>query len=181
MRKVVAYELMSVDGVAESPETFVLAWDDVMAENLFRVIGTQDDVVLGRSQHDEWAAYWPTATSDPEFAAFINGVPKHVATSSPLTIPWDATSTIDGPVEDFVAELKHGTGGDIGVHGSITLLHSLLRAGLVDELELVISPVVVGTGRRLFERGEGIHRLELTRSVASPSGALLVGYRAQND
>jgi dihydrofolate reductase len=181
MRKVVAYELMSVDGVVESPDRFVLAWDDVMAENLFRVIGTQDDVVLGRSQHDEWAAYWPTATSDLEFAAFINGVPKHVATSSPLTIPWDATSTIDGSVEDFVADLKQGTGGDIGVHGSVTLLHSLLRARLVDELELVVSPVVAGAGRRLFEDGDGIQRLEFTRSVTSPTGALLVGYRVHHD
>ena len=181
MRKVVAYEMMSLDGVVESPDRFVLAWDDAMAENLFRVIGTQDDVVLGRSQHDEWAAYWPTATSDLEFAAFINGVPKHVATSSPLTIPWDATSTIDGSIDDFVADLKAGTGGDIGVHGSITLVHSLLRAGLVDELELVITPVVAGAGRRLFEHGDGVQRFELTRSVTSPSGALLVGYRVRKD
>jgi dihydrofolate reductase len=181
MRKVVAYELMSVDGVVEAPDQFVLAWDDVMAENLFRVIGTQDDVLLGRSQHDDWAAYWPTATSDLEFATFINAVPKHVATSSALTIPWDGASAIDGAVEDFVADLKHGTGGDIGVHGSITLLHSLLRAGLVDELALVVSPVVAGAGRRLFEHDGGIRRLELTGSVMSPSGALLVGYRVHHD
>jgi dihydrofolate reductase len=129
MRKVVAYELMSLDGVVESPDRFVLEWDDVMSENLFRVIGTQDDVVLGRGQYDEWAGYWPTATSDLEFAAFINGVRKHVATSSPLALPWDAATTIDGSVDDFVADLKQGTGGDIGVHGSISLLHSLLRAG----------------------------------------------------
>ena len=102
--------------------------------------------------------------------------------STPLTIPWDEVSTIDGSVDDFVADLKQGTGGDIGVHGSITLVHSLLRAGLVDELELVVSPMVVGAGRRLFgENGDGRQRLELIRSVASPSGALLVGYRIHHD
>lgn len=97
--------------------------------------------------------------------------------SSALTPPWAATATIGGPVEDFVAGLKRGAGGDIGVHGSITLAQSLMRAGLVDELELVISPVVAGTGRRLFEDAEAVHQLELTHSVTSPSGALLVGYR----
>lgn len=78
MRKIVAYELMSLDGVVESPDRFVMAWDDVMSENLFRVIGTQDDVLLGRGQYDEWATYWATATTDLQFAEFINGVRKHV-------------------------------------------------------------------------------------------------------
>ena len=181
MRKVVAYELMSLDGVVESPDRFVLEWDDVMNENLMQVIGTQDDVLLGRAQHDEWASYWPTATSDLEFAAFINGVRKYVATSSPLSPPWDATAAIDGPVESFVAGLKQGTGGDIGVHGSISLLHSLLRAGLVDELQLVITPVIAGSGRRMFEPGDSVGRLELAQSVTSPSGALLVGYRVPTE
>ena len=84
MRKVVVYELLSLDGVGESPETFVLDyWDEVMDANLAEVIGTQDAVILGRRSYDEWAGYWPTSDVEP-FASFINAVPKFVATSTPL-------------------------------------------------------------------------------------------------
>lgn len=82
MRKVVAYELLSLDGVAEQPDDFVTDWDDVMGENLRRVIATQDTVLLGRRTFDEWAAFWPTSDIEP-FASFINGVQKFVVTSTP--------------------------------------------------------------------------------------------------
>src|SRR5207342_1083036 len=77
-RKVVAYELVSLDGVAEDPDRFITAWDDAMDANLARVIATQDAVVLGRRSYDEWAGFWPGSEIEP-FATFINGVTKHVA------------------------------------------------------------------------------------------------------
>ena len=95
MRKVVVYELLSLDGVGESPETFVLDWDEVMDANLAEVIATQDTVLLGRRSYDEWAAYWPSSDVEP-FASFINAVTKHVATSTPLDGGWAAASAIDG-------------------------------------------------------------------------------------
>lgn len=175
MRKVVGYTLVSVDGVAEAPELFVLDFDAEMEANLGEVIGAQDTVLLGRRMYDEWSDHWPRSDDEP-FADFINTVQKYVASSTPLARRWTNAERIEGPVEDFVRELRAGDGGDIGVHGSIVLTQALLAAGLVDELRLVVAPRVVGRGRRLFEDGVS-HPLELVECTGTPSGSLLVRYR----
>ena len=175
MRKVVAYELLSLDGVAEDPDRFIHDWDDGMDANLAAVIGSQDAVVLGRASYDEWSAFWPTSEIEP-FASFINSVEKHVATSTPLAREWAATAVIDGDLAAFVRELKDRPGGDIGIHASIAVTQALLAAAVVDELRLVIAPVIVGVGRRLLDGIPGL-RLELIDSATSPTGSLLVGYR----
>lgn len=175
MRNVVVYELLSLDGVAETPEEFVTDWDDVMDAHLAAVIATQDAVVLGRRSHDEWAAYWPGSDVEP-FATFINGVTKYVATSAPLTRQWAGSSVIDGGLVEFVRDLTGQPGGDIGVHASISVARSLLAAGVVDELRLVVAPAVVGRGRRLLDGLPAI-RLESIESTTSPTGSLLLGYR----
>jgi len=174
MRKVVAYELVSVDGVAEAPETFLFEFDEVMEANLGEVIATQDTVLLGRRMYDEWSRHWPTSDDQP-FADFINAVQKYVATSTPLSTSWTNAEPIEGSVDAFVRELASGEGGDIGVHGSITLTRSLLAAGLVDELRLLVAPHLAGGGRRLFA-DDVVRSLDLVRSVSSPSGSLLVHY-----
>ena len=174
MRKVVAYMLVSVDGVAEAPDQFVLHCDEVMEANLGDIIGTQDTVLLGRHMYDEWSTYWPTSDDQP-FADFITNVQKYVATSTPLRTQWTNAEPIAGPVEDFVRELKSGDGGDIGVHGSITFTQSLLAAGLVDVVRLLVAPRVAGSGRRLFV-DDVVHALELVQSTGSPTGSLLVHY-----
>ena len=178
MRKVVAYELVSLDGVAEQPDEFITEFDEVMRENLGRVIATQDAVLLGRRTYDDWAAFWPTSDIEP-FASFINGVDKFVVTATTPGLAWANTTIVDGALPEFITELKQQPGGDIGVHGSIALTQSLLEAGLVDELRLVIAPAVHMHGRKLFDRGLP-RRLTLTRHVASPSGYLLVDFRLEN-
>ena len=174
MRKVVVYELVSLDGVAEAPETF-FEWDDVMDASLGEIIATQDAVILGRRSYDEWARFWPTSDIEP-FATFINGVTKHVATSRPLDGDWSNAAAIDRGLVDFVRDLKETDGGDIGVHASISVAQSLLAGGVVDELRLVIAPKVAGGGRRLLD-GVPSLGLEVIRSEASPTGSLLVAYR----
>lgn len=178
MRKVVAYELLSLDGVAEEPDDFIDEFDDVMRENLKRVIDTQDVVVLGRRTYEEWSAFWPSSSIEP-FATFINGVEKLVVTSTVPEHPWAHTTFINGRPEDALSELKQRAGGDIGVHGSIALTQSLLVSGLVDELRLVVAPSVLGRGRRLFDGGAPRH-LALLRSVTSPSGSVLLDYQVRN-
>ena len=91
MRKVVAYELLSLDGVAEKPDGFFADWDAAMEANLAAVIASQDAVILGRRSYDEWAGYWPESDVEP-FATFINGVTKYVATSTPLDRKWANTT-----------------------------------------------------------------------------------------
>lgn len=177
MRRVVAYELLSLDGVAEQPDAFITDFDEVMHENLDRVIATQDSVLLGRRTYDEWAAYWPNGEHEP-FASFINGVEKFVATSTAPDLTWANTTVSDGGLPGIVADLKRRPGGDIGVHGSIALTQSLLELGLLDELRLVIAPALQVQGRKLFNGGLPT-RLALTRHVASPSGYLLVDFRVE--
>jgi dihydrofolate reductase len=174
VRKVVAYELLSLDGVAEDPDKFITDWDDEMQENLGRVIATQDSVILGRRTYDDWAAFWPGSEIQP-FSNFINPVEKFVVTSTPPEDLWTATRVVDGGLADFVTGLRRRPGGDIGVHGSIALTQSLLEQGLVDELRLVIAPDLQMHGRKLFDRGVS-GRLALTRHVTTPSGYLLLDY-----
>ena len=174
MRKVVVYELMSLDGVAEDPDAFVTEWDDVMDANLAAVIATQDVVILGRRSYEEWAGFWPGSDIQP-FAKFINTVVKYVATSAALDPEWANATAIDGGLADFVRDLKDRPGGDIGVHASISVVQALLAAGVVDELRLVIAPRIAGGGRRLLDGLPPIP-LAAVRSVISPTGYLLLDY-----
>ncbi|GAB3051804.1 dihydrofolate reductase family protein [Intrasporangium mesophilum] len=174
-RKVVAGYFLSLDGVAEAPDTFLTAWDDETDASGADLIATQDAVILGRRSYDEWAGFWPSSEIQP-FASFINAVPKYVATSTPLEVEWANSHVIEGELVDFVRHLKAQPGGDIGVHASISVTQALLAAGVVDELRLVVAPTIVGSGKRLFDGLPAI-RLETIRCTASASGHLLVDYR----
>jgi dihydrofolate reductase len=174
VRKVVVYELLSLDGVAEAPDRF-FGWDDALDAELEAVIATQDAVILGRRSYDEWAGFWPTSDIEP-FATFINAVPKHIATSSPLDREWANATVIEGGLVEFVRDLKQQLGGDIGIHASISIAQALLAADLVDELRLVFAPVVVNDGRRLLD-GVPSRKLELLRIERSPTGFVLADYR----
>jgi dihydrofolate reductase len=176
MRKIVVYELLSLDGVAEDPDSFFLDWDEAMDANLAAVIATQDAVILGRRSYAEWAQFWPTSQIQP-FATFINGVTKHVATSTPLDRDWANATVLDGGLVEFVRDLKEQPGGDVGVHASISVARALLAAAdVVDELRLVIAPRIAGRGQRLLDGLPPI-QLESIRSAISPTGYLLVDYR----
>jgi dihydrofolate reductase len=175
VRKVVAYELLSLDGVAETPTDFITDWDDEVEAHLAGVIAEQDAVLLGRRTWDEWAGFWPTSDIEP-FASFINSVQKFVLTSTPLTADWGPTDLVEGDLAAFVNDLKRQPGGDIGVHGSIALAQTLLEERLIDELRLVVAPALQLRGRRLFEKAAQT-RLTLSRSVTSPTGFLLLDYQ----
>ena len=175
-RKVVVYEFMSLDGVAEDVAGLFTEWDDEEVDAAgAAVIATQYAVILGRRSYDEWAPFWPGSTIEP-FASFINSVPKFVATSSPLDAEWANASAIEGGLVDFVRDLKSRPGGDIGVHASISVAQTLLAAGVVDELRLVIAQAVAGIGRKLLD---GLPPIRLTpiRSSISPTGFLLLDLR----
>ena len=174
-RAVVVYELLSLDGVAQDPDEFIDDWDAEMDARLGEVIATQDAVILGRRSYDDWSAYWPGKDIQP-FSDFINPVAKYVATSTPLTREWTNTTVIDGDPVEFVRGLKAQAGGEIGVHASISLARTLLAAGVVDELKLVIAPKIAGSGRRLLDGLPPIV-LEPIRSSISSGGHLLVDYR----
>jgi dihydrofolate reductase len=185
VRKVVLYTLMSLDGAVDDPAAYFSPspannqppdFDPVMDENEAAVTSTQDAVLLGRHMYDEWSSYWPTSDVQP-FADFINGVKKYVLTSTPLSKPWNNAETVSGPIEDVVRDLKALPGGDIGVHGSIQVAQSLLAAGLVDELQLVVGPAVGFPGRRLFESSGDVRRLTLLHARPTLTGSVVLAYR----
>lgn len=175
MRKIVVYELLSLDGVAEDPDSFLVDWDDAMDANLARVIGAQDAVILGRRSYTEWSQFWPDSQIQP-FAAFINAVPKYVATSTPLDRDWANATAVKGGLVEFVRDLKARPGGDVGVHASISVAQALLAADVVDEVRLVIAPRITGRGRRLLDGLPPI-QLESIATEVSPTGYLLADYR----
>ncbi len=177
MRKVVVSEYLSLDGVAEQPDQFVFVsdFDGASEEDFTRTISSQDTVLLGRRTYDDWAAFWPGSDIEP-FASFINPVEKYVFSSTPLETTWTNATVVHGDMIEFVSDLKHQPGNDIGVGGSITMVQSLSEAGLVDELRLVVAPVIHMHGRKLFEKGLPT-RLTLIRHVVSPAGYLTLDYR----
>lgn len=174
-RKVIAGYFVSLDGVAEAADQFITAWDDAMDAAGARLIANQDTVILGRRTYDEWAGYWPTSDVEP-FASFVNAAPKYVATSKPLDGAWANSHVIEGDLVEFVRALKTQPGSDIGVHGSISITRTLLTAGLVDELHLVVAPTIAGKGKQLLADLPAI-RLESTGGTISPTGHLLADYR----
>ena len=185
MRKVVLYTLMSLDGAVDQPDRYfaraqetgeVPEFDAVMIDNEAKIIEAQDAVLLGRHMYDEWSQFWPAADYQP-FADFINKVKKYVVTSTPLSNEWHNAEAVAGPIEDLVRDLKARPGGDIGIHGSIQLAQSMLEAGLVDELQLVVGPAIGCTGRRLFEGTGHTRWLDLLSATPTPSSSLLLAYR----
>jgi dihydrofolate reductase len=174
MRKVVANLFYSIDGVVESPNHWS-GFDEDMGEKINSVIGRQDDVLLGRTTYEEWAGYWPTSTDEP-FASFINNVRKHVVSTSLKEVEWKNARLLAADVAGEVGRLKGNSGRDIGTHGSIRLVQSLLRLGLADELILYIMPTVAGRGRHLFEQGIAPRPLALTDSRVTRTGIAILTY-----
>src|SRR4051794_10200110 len=176
-RNVVLYEIMSLDGFGDDPgegEWFGDA-DGRLIDFLGDVISRQDTVLLGRRTFEKWAPYWPTATMQP-FADFINSTAKVVFSSSAPSVDWAGTTHVSEPAAGCVTELKQRTGGDIGIHGSLSLARGLLAEQLVDELRLVVAPSLAGHGKRLFDGDAGLQRFELLSSERS-GGRLLLHYR----
>jgi dihydrofolate reductase len=179
MRRVVLFQMWSLDGVAEEPSDWLFDVDQAIFDNIAEVIERQDAVLLGRATYDYWAGHWPNEGPEP-FRGFINDTTKYVYTSKPLTAEWsNSVFVVDSAAQEHVRELKEQDGGDIGIHGSISLATSLLDAGLIDDYRLVIAPTLAGRGRRLFDGQQELRRLELIESHRTESGVLLLHYTSR--
>lgn len=179
MRKVVASLFLSLDGVMEKPETWHFPYfNDEMGEVIGEALSSADAFLLGRRTYEEWAAYWPAQPSEGNpMAAAINGLPKYVASTTLQEVAWQNSMLLGEDVAGEVEQLKRQPGKDIAISGSATLVRSLLRDGVLDELRLMIHPVVVGNGRRLFEDGTSPAPLELVGSETFGTGVLNLTYR----
>lgn len=179
MRKIVAGLFMTLNGVVESPGTWSIPY---LTEEVGQVIGSamdaSDTMLLGRRTYEEWAAYWPdkTAADDP-FADYINDVPKVVVSTTLKSVEWRNSTLLGDNIVDEIGKLKQQSGKGIAISGSITLVGSLLRDGLLDELSLLVHPIVLGSGKRLFVDPDGRVQLKLVGARTFDNGVQSVRYQ----
>jgi dihydrofolate reductase len=179
VRKVVAVEFVSVDGVMESPEGWASSYsNDEMEEANASGMAASDALLLGRVTYEQTAAFWSNQSGGVPMVDYINSVPKHVvSTTLEEPLGWNNSTLIRGNVAEDITRLKQQPGKDIAVLGSGALVRSLVQDDLLDELRLIIHPVVLGSGKRLFEDGGNRKALELVDSKTFATGVVYLTYR----
>jgi len=181
MRKVVSWLFVSLDGVAEAPGEWQLPeyFDQDMIAALEEQTAAEDAMLLGRVTYQEWEPYWPTSTDEP-YATHINSIPKYVVSRSLDKVDWgqwEKPTLIKENLAEEIDKLKKQPGKNIGVGGSPTLVRSLLQDGLLDELQLMIHPVILGKGKRLFTEDLELKRLQLVDSKVTGTGVVILTYQ----
>ncbi|MGH8927686.1 MAG: dihydrofolate reductase family protein [Acidimicrobiia bacterium] len=180
MGKIVSQFFISLDGVVEAPNEWHFPYfNEEMGQAIEASTVSNKAFLMGRVLYDEWAAYWPKQSDEVPFAAFINNVAKYVVSSTLTAATWNDTSVISGDVAGGIRELKERTAGDIGMSGSATLVRWLLANDLLDELHLMMHPIVVGRGQRLFEDTPR-HPLQLLSHETFQTGVLNLKYAPAN-
>lgn len=193
MRELVVNTFLTLDGVMQAPggpeedtsDGFQHGgwsfgyWDDQMQQAMGETMGKPFDLVLGRKTYEIFAAFWPNS-EDPG-AEPLNNATKHVASRTLKQVDWQNSKLIEGDVAEGIRALKHEDGPELQVHGSGNLVQTLLEHGLVDEFRLMIFPVVLGEGKRLFDGGAVPAGLELSRSQTSSTGVVMATYRTGAD
>jgi dihydrofolate reductase len=182
VRKIKSNFFISLDGVVESPDKWHFSYfDDEMGGAVGAGFATTDALLMGRVLYDEWAAYWPEHADEP-FGDVMNSIKKYVVSNSLQTAAWQNSEIISGDVARKLTDIKARDGGDIAMSGSATTVRGLLRAGVVDELNLLVHPLVVGGGlARLFPPDEPSIPLELLSAQTFKTGVLNLSYAAAKD
>ncbi|MGR6317086.1 dihydrofolate reductase family protein [Micromonospora soli] len=179
MAKIVSNFFISLDGVVERPDQWHFPYfDDEMGAVVGRGVEAATAFLMGRRQYQEWAEYWPSQTGgeDGDFASFINSVPKYVLSNTLTEATWQNSTLLAGEsVADRLREIKKRSDGEIAMSGSATTVRWLLANGLLDELRLLVHPIAVGRGQRLFE-DTPTHPLRLTSNETLKSGVLNLTY-----
>ena len=184
MRKVVAVEMVSLDGVMEKPEEWAFSYtNDEMNEANTAGMAASDALLLGRVTYEQMAGFWPNQPSDDPMVDYINSVPKFVvSTTLEEPLKWNNSTLIKGGgYTEGITNLKRRPGKDITILGSGALIRSLIEGGLLDELRLMVHPIVLGIGQRLFEDGGDRRALELVDSTTFGSGVVYLTYRPAQD
>lgn len=176
MGTIVSNFFISLDGVVESPDKWHFPYFD---EKMGAAVGAGMEgataFLMGRTLYDEWAEYWPAQSDDEPFASFINTIPKYVVSTTLTEASWNNTTVVSGDVAGELRRIKGATDGTLAMSGSATLVRSLLADGLLDELNLLVHPIAVGRGQRLFE-DTPTYPLRLTHSETFPTGVLHLTY-----
>jgi dihydrofolate reductase len=174
MRNIIVTAFMSLDGVIENPAWSFPYWNDQIAEFKGEETSADQALLLGRVTYEGFAAAWPN--SPDEGAAYFNGAKKYVVSNTLDKAEWNNSQIISGNVIEEIRKLKAGDGTDMVVHGSATLAQTLMQHNLVDQYRLLIYPLVLGEGQRLFKEGIPA-KLELVETRPFSSGAVGLIYR----
>jgi dihydrofolate reductase len=194
MRKLVVSTFLTLDGVMQAPGGpeedpsggfthggwSVNYWDDVMGQVMGEAMGRPSDLLLGRKTYEIFAAHWPHVTDDP-VADKLNSATKYVASRTLAQVDWTNSTLLAGDAAEAVRTLKDDSGPEIQVHGSSNLIQTLLEHDLVDEFRLMIFPLVLGTGKRLFDGGTIPRGLRLVDSRTSTTGVVIATYEREGE
>ncbi|MER8382235.1 dihydrofolate reductase family protein [Mesorhizobium sp. M0142] len=194
MRKIIAATFVSLDGVMQAPGgphedpvggfkfggwTFHY-WDDVMGAAMGETFSKPFALLLGRKTYDIFAAHWPYQKNDP-IADSFNAVTKYVATHRPDTLSWQNSQPLGSDVVATLRRMKQEDGPDLLIQGSSELIQTLLANDLIDEISLLIFPLVLGKGKKLFGSGTIPAAFKLTRSQASTTGVIIASYERSGE
>ncbi|MER8911253.1 dihydrofolate reductase family protein [Mesorhizobium sp. M0854] len=194
MRKIIAATFVSLDGVMQAPGgpqedpvggfefggwTFHY-WDDVMGAEMGETFSKPFALLLGRRTYDIFAAHWPYQKNDP-IADSFNAVTKYVATHRPDSLSWQNSQPLGSDVVATLRRMKQEDGPDLLIQGSSELIQTLLANDLIDEISLLIFPLVLGKGKKLFGSGTIPAAFKLTRSQASTTGVLMASYERSGE
>jgi len=194
MRQLKVTTFLTLDGVMQAPGGpgedddggfahggwSVNLWDYQVGAAMGKFMTAPFDLVLGRRTYDLFAAFWPTAPEE-EGSKPLNDATKYVASRGRPRLDWDRSVLLEGDAAEAVAALKREDGPELQVHGSGNLIQTLMRRGLIDEFHLLVFPVVLGSGKRLFADGTVPSTLKLVESSVSPSGVVIGRYQPAGD
>jgi dihydrofolate reductase len=194
MRRIIVSEFLTLDGVMQAPGDpnedrsggferggWQLAYfDDIFGSTMMDAFAATGGMLLGRTTYEIFAAYWPRQSADDPLAAMMNGLQKYVV-STTLTEPlaWQNSTLIKSDVPSEVARLREGSGKEIQVIGSGELVQDLIRHDLVDAYRLMIHPLVLGSGKRLFREDTAMTKLRLVDSKPTTTGVLILTYEPE--
>jgi dihydrofolate reductase len=193
MRDLIVLSFVTLDGIVQAPGGpeedpsdgfdhggwMVGYWDDEIGAAMGESMAPPFDLVLGRKTYEIFAAHWPH-TDDPG-AEELNSATKHVASTTLTELAWENSRLIEGDVAEGIRALKQGEGPELQVHGSATLIQTLLEHRLIDEFRLKIAPLVLGAGKRLFGDGTGPAGFDVVDSRVLASGVIAATYRTGAD
>ena len=177
MRRIVAAEYVSLDGVMEEPAWTGPYFDEELGKAQLDLLFASDALLLGRVTYQGFAAAWPSMTDEQGFADRMNGLPKFVVSTSLTEVEWNNSSLIEDNVAEEVSRLKEQPGQDILIYGSGDLVRTLMEHDLIDEYRLMVFPIVLGSGKRLFGDGTDKTSLKLADTGTTTAGVVILTYR----
>ena len=195
MRKLVVQTFVTLDGVMQAPGGagedpdggfsyegwLVPFFDEAMGEQVTEWFVGAEDFLLGRTTYEIFYASWPKMLSDDPVSQGLNFKPKHVASRTLTSVEWETADLLGDDVPGAIRALKEKDGGELQVHGSAGLIQTLLAEDLIDELRLIVFPVALGQGKRLFGEGTVPRSWRLLTSKTTPSGAVMAAYERAGD